>query len=419
MWRSQRAGLTRRRSPRSLLQDHSGEQRVTNIELFFDLVYVFAVTQMSHHLLAVPTVEGALQTALLLALVWWAWVYTTWATNWLDARRIPVRLLLIALMLVSLVLSAALPGAFGSRGLIVAGAYVLMQVGRSAFVAIAGRGRRVDKIFTRVTVWSAASGCVWIAGAFVGGHARELVWLAALGVDLLGDKTGFYTPGMGATTSAEWTIAGGHFAERCQAFIIIALGESIVVIGQALSVRPDVSASVVAAFVTAFAGSVALWWVYFDRSAEDGARVIAESPDPGRLANSAYHLIHPVMVAGIIVAASADQEVLAHPGAVGRTAGSWMVIGGPVLFLAGHVLFKRVIWGVISWPRITAIAVLLLLLLVLAPLVLALVLNVMVVLVLVAVAVSDRFSLRGAAVVAGPQGRSQGSPDFEQPAPPA
>jgi low temperature requirement protein LtrA len=102
------------RPSRSLLQDHSGEQQVTNIELFFDLVYVFAVTQLSHHLLAVPTVEGALQTALLLALVWWAWVYTTWATNYLDARRIPVRLMLVVLMLVSLVLSAALPAGAGT-----------------------------------------------------------------------------------------------------------------------------------------------------------------------------------------------------------------------------------------------------------------------------------------------------------------
>ena len=160
MWRSQRAGLTRRPSAPSLLQDHSGDQRVTNIELFFDLVYVFAVTQLSQYLLARPDVAGALQTALLLALVWWAWVYTTWATNWLDARRIPVRLMQIALMLVSLVLSAALPRAFGSRGLIVAGAYVLMQVGRSAFVAIAGRGQRVGRIFVRVTLWSVASGCL-------------------------------------------------------------------------------------------------------------------------------------------------------------------------------------------------------------------------------------------------------------------
>jgi low temperature requirement protein LtrA len=390
-----------RHHARSLLQDHSGEQRVTNIELFFDLVYVFAVTQMSHHLLAEPTVEGALQTALLLALVWWAWVYTTWATNWLDARRIPVRLMLIVLMLISLVLSAALPEAFGSRGLIVAGAYVLMQVGRSAFVAIAGRGQRVDRIFTRVTLWAVASGCVWIAGAFVGGHARELVWLAALGVDLLADSIGFYTPGMGRTTSAEWTIAGGHFAERCQAFIIIALGESIVVIGQALSVREQVTAAAVAAFVTAFTGSVALWWIYFDRSAEEGAQIIAGSADPGRLANTAYHLIHPVMVAGIIVTASADQEVLNHPAAVGRMSTSWLVIGGAVLFLAGHVLFKRVIWGVISWPRVAAIAVLLLLML-LAPHVTALTLNIVVVLVLVAVAAGDRVYGRQAA--ATPEG---------------
>jgi low temperature requirement protein LtrA len=111
MRRGHEVPVSPRHNRGSLLQDHSGEQRVTNIELFFDLVYVFAVTQMSHHLLARPDVEGALQTALLLALVWWAWVYTTWATNWLDARRIPVRLMLIALMLISLVLSAAPPPA--------------------------------------------------------------------------------------------------------------------------------------------------------------------------------------------------------------------------------------------------------------------------------------------------------------------
>jgi low temperature requirement protein LtrA len=379
----------RRQVSRSLLQDHSGAQRVTNIELFFDLVYVFAVTQMSHHLLAKPDVEGALQTLLLLALVWWAWVYTTWATNWLDARRIPVRLMLIALMLVSLVLSAALPEAFESRGLIVAGAYVVMQVGRSAFVAIAGRGQRVDRIFARVTLWSVLSGCVWLAGGFAHGHAREALWVIALGADLLSDAVGFYVPGMGRTTSDEWTIEGGHFAERCQAFILIALGESIVVIGGALAAKSTVTVATGAAFVAAFVGSAALWWIYFDRSAEDAAQVIAASGDPGRLANYAYHLIHPVMVAGIIVGAAADQEVLAHPGETGNTATSWMVVGGPALFLAGHALFKRVIWGVISWPRVAAVAVLLLLL-VLAPHITALALGLVVLAVLIAVAVSDR-----------------------------
>jgi low temperature requirement protein LtrA len=385
MRRSETAG----RPGSSLLQAHSGRQRVTNIELFFDLVYVFAVTQMSHHLLSVPTVEGALQTLLLLALVWWAWVYTTWVTNWLDARRLPVRLMLIAVMLVSLVLSAALPEAFGPRGLIVAGAYVVMQVGRSAFVAVAGRGQRVDRIFTRITVWALASGCLWLGGGFAHGHARELLWVLAFAVDVVGGTTGFYTPGMGRTTSEEWTIDGGHFAERCQGFVIIALGESIVVIGGALAARQSVGAATVAAFVTAFAGSTTLWWIYFDRSADDGARIIAESDDPGRLALWAYHIVHPVMVAGVIVSAAADQEVLAHPGATGRIATSWMVIGGAVLFLAGHALYKRIVWGVIAWPRIAACAVLALLLLV-APYLTALALGIITVVVLVGVAVSDR-----------------------------
>jgi low temperature requirement protein LtrA len=143
------------------------------------------------------------------------------------------------------------------------------------------------------------------------------------------------------------------------------------------------------AFVTAFAGSAALWWIYFDRSAEEGARVIAESGDPGRLALWAYHVVHPVIVVGIIVAAAADQEVLARPGATGRTATSWMVTGGAVLFLAGHVLYKRIVWGVTAWPRIAACGVLVLLLLV-APDLTALALSIAALGVLVAVVVSDR-----------------------------
>jgi Bacterial low temperature requirement A protein (LtrA) len=193
--------------PRGLLQDHSGEQRVTNIELFFDLVYVFAVTQMSHHLLAGPDLEGAVQTALLLALVWWAWVYTTWATNWLDARQIPVRLMLIVLMVVSLVPSAALPGAFGSRGLIVACAYVPMPVGpvcvrrhrgaraagrpdlRAGHGVVGGQRLRVDHRLFR------GRPC---PGAGVARRARGRP----------AQRPGrLLYPGMGRTTGEEWTIA--------------------------------------------------------------------------------------------------------------------------------------------------------------------------------------------------------------------
>ena len=213
------------------LRDRSGNQRVTNIELFFDLVYVFAVTQLSHYLLHEPTVGGAFQTAILLALVWLAWAYTTWVTNWLDPDRLPARLLLVALMLVSLAMSVALPRAFGPWGLWVGGAYALMQIGRSIFMVVVLPSGPLRRNFERILVWCVASGALAVGGGLAHGHTRELLWLAAIGVDVLGGILGFEVPGLGRSRTSDWTIEGGHFAERCQAFILIALGESIVIIG--------------------------------------------------------------------------------------------------------------------------------------------------------------------------------------------
>jgi len=344
-----------------LLRDRSGLQRVTNIELFFDLVYVFAVTQLSHYLLRHPTVPGALQAGLLLMMVWLVWVYTTWVTNWLDPEQIAVRLLLVALMLVSLAMSVSLPRAFEDLGLWVGGAYAVQQIGRSVFMVIALRGHALQANFERILAWCVISGALAVAGGFAHGSARYLLWLLAVGADLLGGAVGFATPGLGRSRTSDWTIEGGHFAERCQAFILIALGESIVIIGATLTEVPSVTAASVTAFVVAFVGSVALWWLYFDQSAEAAAEKIARSDDPGRLGRSAYHLIHPVMVAGIIVSAAADQDVLSEPGRTASTASAWMILGGPALFLAGHAAFKLVVWRFVSWPRLAGIAVLALL----------------------------------------------------------
>jgi len=373
----------------SLLRVRSGAGRVTNIELFFDLVYVFAITQLSHHLLGQPTWEGAGQTLLLLAAVWLAWVYTAALTNYLDPERIPVRLVLLALMLVSLVLSAAIPAAFGAGGLVVAGAYAAIQVGRTSFAILALRGEALQRTFERVLPWYIVISWLWLLGALWPAQVRELVWALAVAVDLLGGAVGYYTPGLGRSWTWEWTIEGNHFAERCQAFILIALGESIVVIGASLAGIHTVTGSALAAFIVAFAGSAALWWIYFDRSAEAGERRIASSKDPGRLGRSAYVFIHPIMVAGIIVAAAADAAVLAHPAAGGDAATSWMVLGGAALFLAGHALFKAVVWRVTPWSRIVAIIALASLGL-LAPYLSALALGICAVTVVVGVAVCDR-----------------------------
>ena len=373
----------------SLLRVRSGAERVTNIELFFDLVYVFAITQLSHHLLGNPTWEGAWQTLLLLAAVWLAWVYTASVTNYLDPERIPMRLLLLALMLLSLVMSAAIPTAFGTGGLVVAGAYATIQVGRTIFAIVALRGEVLQRTFERVLVWYILISCLWLLGAFWPTPVREAVWALAIAVDVLGGAIGYYTPGLGRSRTWDWTIEGTHFAERCQAFILIALGESIVVIGANLSGLHTLTGSAVAAFIVAFVGSAALWWIYFDRSAEAGGRRMAESNDPGRLGRSAYVFIHPIMVAGIIVAAAADTKVVAHPSAVGEAATTWMVLGGTALFLAGHALFIGVVWRVTPWSRIVAIIVLALLGL-LAPHVSALALGICAVAVVVGVAVTDR-----------------------------
>ncbi len=340
------------------MRTRAGAERVTNIELFFDLVYVFAVTQISHYLLAHATTTGALRAGLLLLMVWLVWVYTTWVTNWLDPDRIAVRLLLLGLAAASLVMSAALPGAFSARGLAVGAAYAAMQIGRSVFAVVALRGRPLRRNFQRILAWCLVSGTLAVLGGIASGNARAALWAGAVGVDLLGGIAGFYTPGLGRSTTREWTIEGGHFAERCQAFMLIALGESIVVIGATLSGLARVTPAEVAAFAVALCGSIGLWWLYFDRSADDGARVIATSDDPGRLGRSAYHFIHPVMIAGIIVGAAADEVTVANPGAVGRAATSWLILGGVGLFLAGHAAFKAVIWRAASWPRIGALAVL-------------------------------------------------------------
>jgi low temperature requirement protein LtrA len=382
----------------SLRRERSGgPSRVTNIELFFDLVYVFAVTQLSHYLLRHLTVTGALQVALLLVMVWLLWAYTTWVTNWLDPERIPVRLLLLALMLASLVMSAGLPEAFGDGGLLIGCAYAVMQIGRSAFAIWALPGTALRRNFQRILCWCVLSGALAVAGGLAGGDAREWLWLAAVGVDLAGGAAGFWTPGLGRSSTQEWDIEGGHLAERCQAFILIALGESVVVIGATLAGLLDGPLAgpharggpAIIAFILAFVGSAGLWWLYFDRSAEASARVIARSADPGALGRSAYHLIHPVMVAGIIVVAAADDIVLSDPGQRAGLASALLILGGTGLYLAGHAAFKAVVWRTVSVSRLAGIAVLALLGL-LAPHVSVLVLAACAAAVVIGVIVADR-----------------------------
>ena len=184
-------------------------------------MYVFAVTQLSHFLLHELTARGALRAALLLAMVWLVWAYTTWVTNWMDPERIEVRLLLVAAMLISLAMSAALPQAFGGWGWVVGTAYAVQQIGRSVFMVAAPRGSpSLRRNYERILAWCAVSGALAVAGGLVHGAGRDTLWVLAVAVDVTGGLAGFATPGLGRSRTADWTIEGGHFAERCQAFIL-------------------------------------------------------------------------------------------------------------------------------------------------------------------------------------------------------
>ncbi len=320
--------------------------RVTYAELFFDLVFVFAVTQVSHTLLGHFTPLGALQTTLLFLAVWWVWVYTSWITNWLNPETTPVRVLLFLLMLGGLVLSTSIPKAFESRGLWFAIAYAAMQVGKTVFLWVSTPPARTLARMNavRITAWLAMSAIFWIAGGFAEGHSRLVLWAVALGIEYISPAVRFWIPKYGASQVSDWVVEGGHMAERCAGFIIIALGESIVVTGATFA---DLAWTLetVSAFASAFIGAIAMWWIYFHKGAEAGSEQISRSSEPGRQARLAYTYLHMPIVAGIILSAVADELVLTHPADHSDLRTVLSAIGGPLLFLIGTILFKHTFRG--------------------------------------------------------------------------
>ena len=341
-----------------LLRERSPHQhnRVTYVELFFDLVFVFAITQISHTLLAHFTPLGVLQVTMLMLAVWWVWVFTSWTTNWLDPEQAPVRVMLFGLMIAGLALSTSIPKAFENRGLAFAVAYSAMQVGRTLFflwsVPTSAVGQRNN--FIRILIWLGISAGFWIAGGLSEGNLRIGLWLVALAIEYCGPAMRFRSPGLGASTTQDWEVEGGHMAERCALFIIIALGESIVVTGATFA-EAAWTAPVICAFVVALLGSIAMWWIYFHIGAEAGSEHISRSADTGRLARLAYTYLHLPIVAGIVVSAVGDELLLAHPDGHVGVKEILSIVGGPLLYLIGTILFKHAIRGIYQLSHLVGI----------------------------------------------------------------
>ena len=330
-----------------------GTQRATSLELFYDLVFVFAVTQVSHLLLDHLTWTGAGQAAVILLAVWWSWNYTTWATNELDPESPVVRLVVIGVMLASLTMAIAIPQAFGGRALLFAGSYVAIQVGRTAFLAFAaaGRGTLERARAERILIWFVASGALWLAGAVADGSARTALWLGALALDYGAPLIVFRVPGLRPVASAAWNVQTAHFAERFQLFVIIALGESIVLTGATTS-DLELGLARMTAFALAFLASAALWWLYFTYVARIAERRLELAADRTTMARDGYTYLHVVLVAGVIVSAVGDELVIAHPTDELPWPEVAAVVAGPAIYLLAHVLFRLRFTGTLSTKRL-------------------------------------------------------------------
>ncbi len=316
-------------------------QRAATLELFYDLVFVFTITQVSHLLLDDLTWAGAGQAAIVLLAVWWSWNYTTWATNELDPETTAVRLLLIALMLGSLLMAIAVPHTYGERGLLFAVAYLAIQVGRHTFLTFvaADRGSVEREQAGRILVWFLIAGVFWIAGGLVEGGSRAALWLAALGLDYIAPRILFPLPGRPRLAANSWRLATGHFTERFGLIVIAAIGETIILTGATTAGR-ELDTGTVAAFISAFAGSAALWWLYFVSTRELGEHSLDDQANRTGRARDIYTYGHVLIVGGIMLTAVGDELVIAHPLDPLESAQLTTVIAGPVLFLLAQLALQ-------------------------------------------------------------------------------
>jgi low temperature requirement protein LtrA len=332
---------------------------VTPLELFFDLVYVFTVSRLTLNLAEQVSVRGMAQTLVLALAVMYAWFMTVWTSNWLDVERRPVQLMLLGLMFASLLMSTSVAEVFGNSpfsdwlgdraGLFVIG-YLAIQLGRTAFATSAFRGRRLHAHFVNALVWEVGTALIWIAGIFAEGDARLAIWALAVLVTYGGVIAGHPLPGKRSPFSSDSQIYAEHLLERFRLFFLIALGETVLTIGNAFTGGP-VEAERLIALSAAFIGTVSLWWCYFHRAERVGIDAIEGAGDASRIvAIGNYTLV--AMVIGIVAIAVGDELAIAYPDFDVTAAATALIFGGPAIFLLAQLVFMRGVSGQAPRARI-------------------------------------------------------------------
>ena len=326
----------------------AAEKRVAPLELFFDLVFVFALTQVTRLMSENPTWEGLGRGMLVLALLWWAWGAYAWLTNYVTTEQDRERMLVFGSMAAFLVAALAVPHAFDDDALVFAIAYAIARWLHIFIFAEANDDVDAGEAIRRLARTALPAPALLIAAAFLEGPPQTALWLAAIAIDFGGPFV-FGVRG--------FQVSAGHFAERFSLIVIIALGESIVATGAGLTGELD--AGVVIAALLGLAVACGLWWAYFDvvalvaesrfRRAEGHARLL--------IARDSYSYLHLPMIAGIVLIALAVKKTIEHVDEPLKTIPAVALFGGVALYYAGHIGFRLRNVGSINRPRTAAAVV--------------------------------------------------------------
>jgi low temperature requirement protein LtrA len=285
-------------------------------------------------------------------------------TNRLNVERNRVRLLLLAMMIGGLFQALAIPDAFkfslDARAFAVV--HLALQLGRTLFILAAFHGRHTlhQRHSLRTFLWVLAAAPFWIIGALRSDEERLFWWAAALVVEYGATAARYWVPGIGTSQAEDWNVEANHFAERCGLFVIIALGELLLITGNTMG-ELSLHLHTVTAFLSILVTTMSMWWIYFSFSAEKGTQTVEEARDSGRAARIVYVYLHIPLICGLLLSAAGDEGLIDHPADAAKLADVVRNIGGPALFLAGALLVKRAICGRFMNSHITGLATLVLL----------------------------------------------------------
>ena len=316
------------------VQDNAQQRyEVTPLELFFDLVFAFAISQLSQHLLTHLSWRGGAETLVMLVAVFGVWFTTSWSATIIRADQSRTRWLMLTVMLLGLFMNASVTRAFTSSGWVFAVPLIMIQVGRTAWTFVNSPSPVMREHYFRTLLWTIATTPFWIAGAAVSVENRLPWWALAAGIDQIGRWLAHPIPRR-RLHSEHVQFDASHMLERCRLFLIIALGETVLTTGVSIA-RAPIKIITLVTGTSALVGTVALWALSFGRSHRRVMQHLEKTSDPVRAARHAVNALM-VMVAGLIMLAVANEEVIAHPKGQSSIPLSLLLAGGPFLFLAAQ-----------------------------------------------------------------------------------